>query len=149
MVLLVMATVWAAPPTVRMSMPEPSAAPEPETPALPIVLLITAFAAGLGVLLGTANVFFRDLGAAIPILMQFWFWLTPIVYPLSAVPEFVRWWLALNPLVPLIGALQRLFTEGLEPEWSSLVTPALVSLVVCVAGLAAFRAQSDDIVDEL
>ncbi len=117
--------------------------------AIPIVLLITAFAAGLGVLLGTANVFFRDLGAAVPILMQFWFWLTPIVYPISAVPEFVRSWLALNPLVPLIGALQRLFTEGLAPQWPSLLVPGVVSLVVCALGLAAFRAQSDDIVDEL
>lgn len=117
--------------------------------ALPIVLLIAAFAAGLGVLLGTANVFFRDLGAAVPILMQFWFWLTPIVYPISAIPEFVRSWLALNPLVPLIGALQRVFTEGLAPQWQTLVTPAIVALVVCAAGLAAFRAQGENIVDEL
>jgi lipopolysaccharide transport system permease protein len=117
--------------------------------AIPIVMLITLFAVGLGVLLGTANVFFRDLASAIPILMQFWFWLTPIVYPISALPDFVRAWIAVNPMAPMIGGLQQIFTEGVAPAWTALVAPAAVSLFACAAGLAAFRSQGDNIVDEL
>ena len=117
--------------------------------AVPVVLLIALFAVGLGVLLGTANVFFRDLGPAVAILLQLWFWLTPIVYPLSVVPEFVRSWLRFNPMTPLVGALQRIFTEGMAPAWASLAAPALLALAACAAGLAAFRAQADNIVDEL
>lgn len=117
--------------------------------ALPIIALITLFAVGLGVLLGTANVFFRDLGPAIPILMQFWFWLTPIVYPVAAVPDLVRDWLAVNPMAPLIGGLQRIFTEGLAPVWPSLIPPTVVALLACTAGLVAFRSQADNLVDEL
>lgn len=117
--------------------------------AVPVILLIALFAAGLGVLLGTAHVFFRDLGPAVPILLQLWFWLTPIVYPLTAVPEFVRRGLAWNPVASLVGALQRIFTEGLAPVWSSLAGPTVVALLACVAGLFAFRAHADDIVDEL
>ena len=117
--------------------------------SLPIVLVIALFAVGLGVLLGTANVFFRDLGPAVPILLQFWFWLTPIVYPAAAVPEFVKAWFAVNPLVPMVGALQRIFTDGRVPIWQTLVMPVIVALLACAAGLAAFRSQADNIVDEL
>lgn len=116
---------------------------------VPIVLLIIMFAVGLGILLGTANVFFRDLGAAVPILLQFWFWLTPIVYPIATVPDFVKGWLALNPLAPLIGALQDIFTQGRAPAWSALIGPLVVAVLACVAGAAAFRSQADNIVDEL
>ncbi len=117
--------------------------------AVPIILLMTLFAVGLGVLLGTANVFFRDLGPAIPILMQFWFWLTPIVYPITAVPEFIRTWLSFNPVTPMIAGLHRIFTESQTPAWPTLAGPLVIAVLLCVAGLVAFRSQSDDIVDEL
>ncbi len=117
--------------------------------SVPVVLLMTLFGVGLGILLGTANVFFRDLGPAVPILMQFWFWLTPIVYPLSAVPEFIRPWLSLNPVTPMVAALHRIFTEGHAPLWPTLAGPAGIALLLCIAGLAAFRSQSENIVDEL
>jgi len=117
--------------------------------AAPIVVVITLFAVGIGVLLGTANVFFRDLGPAIPILLQFWFWLTPIVYPLSAVPDFVRRLLAYNPMAPLVQGMQRIFTQGLPPAWESLALPCALAVLSCVAALFAFRSQADNIVDEL
>jgi lipopolysaccharide transport system permease protein len=117
--------------------------------ALPVVALLALFATGLGVLLGMANVFFRDLGAAVPILMQFWFWLTPIVYPLSALPESIRPWLALNPVTPMVTSLHRIFIDHAAPDWASLVAPAVVAVLLCIAGIAAFRSQADNIVDEL
>ena len=117
--------------------------------AVPIVLLMALFAVGLGVLLGTANVFFRDLGPAVPILMQFWFWLTPIVYPVTALPEFIRRWLDVNPVTPMVEALHRIFVGGVAPAWPTLIVPTLVALLLCAAGLGAFRSQSHNIVDEL
>lgn len=117
--------------------------------AVPVVVLMALFATGLGVLLGMANVFFRDLGAAVPILMQFWFWLTPIVYPLSALPESIRRWLAVNPVTPMVTSLHRVFVDGVQPAWSSLALPAVVAILLCIAGIAAFRSQADNLVDEL
>ena len=116
---------------------------------LPLVLVIALLAVGLGILLGTANVFFRDLGPAVPIVLQFWFWLTPIVYPVAVVPDFIRPWFAINPLASAVGALQDIFTGGQAPTWQTLITLAAVAVVACVAGLAAFRSQGDNIVDEL
>lgn len=49
---------------------------------VPLLILQVMFAAGLGMILGVLNVFFRDVGQFFGICLQFWFWLTPIVYPL-------------------------------------------------------------------
>lgn len=54
---------------------------------IPLLMLQVLFAAGLGMLLGVLNVFFRDVGQMFGICLQFWFWLTPIVYPLSILPR--------------------------------------------------------------
>jgi lipopolysaccharide transport system permease protein len=117
--------------------------------AIPVVALLVAFAAGLAILFGTLNVFFRDIGQAVTVLLQFWFWLTPIVYPVTALPEFVRRWLALNPVAPLVGALQRIFSEGRMPEWGSLASPLVVTAVALLLAAVTFRANAGDIVDEL
>ena len=57
---------------------------------VPLLLLQTAFAAALGVLLGTLNVFFRDVGQFTGVVLQFWFWLTPIASPRGALPIMRR-----------------------------------------------------------
>src|SRR5262249_2145623 len=64
---------------------------------LPLLLLQQVLAVGLGVFLGVMNVYFRDVAQVVGVLLQFWFWLTPIVYPLAVVPEWVRGLIALNP----------------------------------------------------
>ena len=67
---------------------------------VPLVALLMAFAIGLGITLGVLNVFFRDVGQFFGIFLTFWFWLTPIVYPLSILPEGLVGWMGLNPMAP-------------------------------------------------
>ena len=117
--------------------------------ALPLLLLQTAFALALGLILGVLNVFFRDVGQLFGILLQFWFWLTPIVYPASIIPEAVRPLLALNPLIPLIQAWQGVFVQGVWPVWSSLLPLFGLSLLLAILGLRLFRQRAGDLVDEL
>jgi lipopolysaccharide transport system permease protein len=81
--------------------------------------------------------------------MQFWFWLTPIVYPIAVVPAFVRDWFAFNPMTPIVVALQRIFVEGTAPQWESLALPIVAAAVALFAGAMTFRANADDIADEL
>jgi len=57
---------------------------------VPVLMILIAFAIGLGITLGVLNVFFRDVGQFFGIVIQFWFWLTPIVYPISILPECAR-----------------------------------------------------------
>lgn len=116
---------------------------------LPLLLLEVALAVALGLLLGVLNVFFRDVGQLFGIVLQFWFWLTPIVYPASVVPEVARPLIALNPMTPLMTAWQTIFVQGRTPEWDSLLPVALLAFLLGMAGLALFRRRGGEMVDEL
>jgi len=115
----------------------------------PVLLIVIAFALGLGVLLGTVNVFYRDIEQSIAMLLNFWFWLTPIVYPVRVLPEALAAVLEWNPMWPLVSFTQTLFLDGRVPEWQMLVYPATVALLFVVLGLQAYRKLGAEIVDEL
>ena len=116
---------------------------------LPVLALQIIFATGLGMSLGVLNVFFRDVGQFFGIVLQFWFWFTPIVYPLKAVHEGMRGVLELNPMTPVIAAYQGILVGGLWPNWYSLVPTALLGLLLCVLGMHLFRKHAAEMVDEL
>jgi lipopolysaccharide transport system permease protein len=116
---------------------------------VPVVVLVVGFALGLGVLLGTLNVFYRDIEQSTTMLLQFWFWLTPIVYPGRALPEFAADLLAWNPMWPIVHFAQTIFLENRAPDWSLLAYPAIVTTVFLVLGMFAFRRLSGEIADEL
>lgn len=115
----------------------------------PVLAVQVLFAVGLGIILGVLNVFFRDIGQFFGILMQFWFWLTPIVYPVTALPDWgaeaQRW----NPMTPLIKAYQGVLVSGTTPDWATLAPMAIAGTVLCILGLRLFRRRSGEIVDEI
>lgn len=116
---------------------------------VPVLTIMVLFAIGLGVTLGILNVFFRDVGQFFTICLQFWFWLTPIVYPVNILPETIRPYVNLNPMARLIGACQDILVHGRWPDWWSLVPVLAVALVLCAFGMRLFRRHSGELVDEL
>jgi lipopolysaccharide transport system permease protein len=116
---------------------------------IPLICLQILFALGLGILLGTANVFFRDVAQFVGVLLQFWFWLTPIVYPAEIVPERFQMLLALNPLKPLMMAYQRIFLDQQWPDFASLLPLSLVTVGLLAFGLWFFLRRAGELVDEL
>lgn len=120
------------------------------TIACVVVLAIQLlFSIGLGMTIGVLNVFFRDVGQFFGILLQFWFWLTPIVYPADILPERVRQMVSVNPIYPLVQAYQRIFVNGQWPDWVSLAYPLALGVGLCFIGLRLFRQHVGEIVDEL
>jgi len=116
---------------------------------LPLLMLLTiAFATGLGLFLGTLNVFMRDIGQIIPIVLQFWFWFTPIVYPVTIIPEHLKQFLVLNPVIPLVEGYQNVLVYGKAPP-SGLIEVAVVSVVLLAASMLVFRRASSEMVDVL
>lgn len=115
----------------------------------PVLLILVLFAIGLGITLGVLNVFFRDVGQAFGIFLQFWFWLTPIVYPASVLPPELRPWLVLNPMASLMTAFQDILAGRQWPQWEALWPTALLAVVLCGFGLRLFRRRSGELVDEL
>lgn len=116
---------------------------------IPLLIIQLLFAIGLGVTFGVLNVFFRDFGYFFGIFLQFWFWLTPVVYPVAILPEKVKHLMEYNPMYSLIRGYQGIFVNGQWPEWSTLVYPLLFGLVLCSLGIRLFRQHVGDIVDEL
>jgi len=116
---------------------------------LPVLALQILLAIGLGMVTGILNVFFRDVGQFVTIAMQFWFWLTPIVYPATILPETVRPMLVYNPMAAVIQAHQAILVEGRMPDWNSLIPAFLMALLLCILGLRLFRKRSGEMVDEL
>lgn len=116
---------------------------------LPVLLLQVLLATGLGMVLGVLNVFFRDVGQFFTIFLQFWFWLTPVVYPASVIPAAVRAWLGWNPMLPIIQSYQHALVDGQAPDWAALAWPAALAVLLCLLGLKLFRKHAGDMVDEL
>ncbi|MFM7010495.1 MAG: ABC transporter permease, partial [Betaproteobacteria bacterium] len=116
---------------------------------LPLLALQIAFSVGLGVTLGVLNVFFRDIGQFFIVALQFWFWLTPVVYPIGILPTEVRPIVEMNPMTALIGSYQRVLVEGQWPLWNSLLPIAVLAAAFCLLGLRLFRQHAGEMVDEL
>jgi len=115
----------------------------------PMLLIQQGLAMGIGLFLGTLNVFFRDIGHFIGIVLQFWFWLTPIVYPISILPDRVQNVLKLNPMVQIVTGYQQIVLYNLWPSWEKLQFHILGAAVALVAGSVVFIRLSGEIVDEL
>ena len=116
---------------------------------VPLLALQVLFTLGLGVFLGTLNVFFRDVGQFTGIVLQFWFWLTPIVYVFDSLPEAARNVLQYNPLQPLMVAYQTIFLNQRAPDFSSLVPLAVLTVFFLLLGARFFLSRVGELVDEL
>ena len=113
------------------------------------LLLLAFLALAAGVFLGIVHVFFRDVGHVLGIVLQVWFWLTPIVYPVQILPASYAKWIWINPVTPIVQALQAIFVQQAWPDWTSLLYPAGLAAVLGALSAAMFRRQSPWIVDEL
>jgi lipopolysaccharide transport system permease protein len=120
---------------------------------LPLLLLAVplqiALTLGLGLLLGSAHVFFRDTAQVLGMVFTGWFYLTPIVYPAALVPERFRGWIELNPLTALVELYRQAFLGGrtaLVPGTGAL---ALAAFVLLSAGFLLFSRLKTAFVDEI
>lgn len=116
---------------------------------IPVLTILVAFAIGLGITLGVLNVFFRDVGQFFGIFIQFWFWLTPIVYPVAILPESIRSLMSYNPLANLVGAFQDILVTHQWPAWQNLLPTTILAVVMCALGMRLFRKHVGEMVDEL
>ena len=116
---------------------------------IPLTLVVIVFSLGIGLILGVMNVFLRDIGQVIPIILQMLFWFTPIVYPVTIIPEVYRHWLNLNPMYPIIDAYQQILVYGNSPQWEGVLTILAVGIILSIVGLFMFRRSSAEMVDAL
>ena len=101
----------------------------------PILFVQTLFAYGLGTVFSLFNVFIKDLKEAIPILMQLWFWMTPIVYVQDMVADKYPFLLTYNPFYYFANIYQDIFLYSKAPSLNTLVLVSILSiLTIFIAG---------------
>ena len=117
---------------------------------LPVLTGLTlALALGVGIVLGILNVFIRDIGQVIPLVLQIGFWFTPVVYVPSVLPADLRALLAYNPIYPLVAAYHEVLVYGRMPDLASLSGTAILAASLVAAGMFMFRRAGAEMVDVL
>lgn len=118
--------------------------------ALPVAAFVAAaLAFGLGLLLGILNVYARDVGQVMTVVMQLWFWMTPIVYPRAILPEEIQRIVEFNPLTPVAAFYQEVLLYREVPDFSLLLYPAAVALLLMLVSYFVFQRASPELVDAL
>jgi len=111
-----------------------------------VVLLITALAISIGMLTSALNVKYRDVGVAIPLLIQLWMFASPVVYPLELIPQRWQTLYALNPLTGIITGF-RASLLGEEFQWTALAISTVVTSLLLVYATYAFRRMEKQFAD--
>jgi ABC-type polysaccharide/polyol phosphate export permease len=106
---------------------------------LPLILLIQiSLSLGLGFIGGALNVFYRDVRHIIVLGLQLWFYASPIIYPVSAVPERLRFVYFLNPMAGVLESYRSILLYQGYPDMSVLIS-AGVSIIVLLIGYRVFK----------
>lgn len=101
-----------------------------------IGLALTAI--GLSTWLSAVTVAYRDFRFVIPFMLQVWMYLTPVIYPISFIPENWRWLLMFNPVLGWIEAIRSSFL-GQDIDWGLVATSAGLTIVLLFAGVRYFE----------
>ena len=120
--------------------------PQPMALFLPVsILLLMAFALGVGLLLSTVAVYFPDVAEMYEIALLAWMYLTPIIYPEDAIPEAYRWWLFnLNPMYHLVKLFRLPLYYDLWPSPERIAVAAIVALGTLAIGWIVFTRRADE-----
>jgi lipopolysaccharide transport system permease protein len=108
--------------------------------ALPIFLILALLSAlSLGLWLSALNVRYRDVRYTVPFLTQLWMYASPVVYPLSLVPEKWRVVYGLNPMVGVIEGFRWALLGKESPDLRVMAISAAVVTLLLIGGLVFFR----------
>ncbi|KGH48113.1 MULTISPECIES: ABC transporter permease [Modestobacter] len=126
-----------------------------------VVVLLTAFALGIALLLSIANVYFRDTQHFVTIGMQLWFYATPIVYPYQLIQDQAARMRAagndfpletiyrLNPLERFVSVFRAMLYDNVMPYWGDLLFCLVAAVGSLVIGIVVFNRSQHRLVEEL
>lgn len=117
--------------------------------AMPFLLLIQMFwAMGLGLWLAPYSAKFRDVKLVVPLMVQIYYFGSPVLYPISVAPEWLSWIYSINPLAVVITAYRSLL-NGTPLDWMGLFWAVLLSLGMLSFGAYVFMRKERAMVDVL
>jgi lipopolysaccharide transport system permease protein len=117
---------------------------------MPLFLLLAFVTAlGVGLFFSAMNVRYRDVPYALPFLVQLWFWLSPVAYAITELPDKYEWIFALNPMTGVINGFRWSLLGTPAPPPAQLTLSVVASLVFFVGGLAFFRRSEPRFADTI
>lgn len=113
---------------------------------LPVsILLLAAFALGVGLILSTMAVYFPDVMEMYQIILVAWMYLTPIIYPEDILPDAYQFWIThLNPMYYMVEIFRKPIYEGLFPTLSEVAITSAIALVTLTIGWFFFSKKADE-----
>ncbi len=107
---------------------------------MPLILTLQILLTFGVTLLGSAIiVLYRDVRFIVPLGLQIWLYATPVIYPVSLVPQGFQPYYMLNPMAGIIDAYRRVILDGQPPTWSYLGPSAAMALAVFFIGYRVFK----------
>lgn len=116
--------------------------------ALPILLIHIAFlGTGTGLIISSLTTKYRDLNVLVSFGLTLWMYLTPVVYPVSQIPESFRFIMLLNPVAPIVETFRYAFLGSGSFEWFFLLISAAVTAVLLILGMIVFNQVEKNFID--
>jgi len=114
----------------------------------PLILIVQlALILGVTMWASALNVFYRDIRFVIPLATQLWMYMTPIIYPLSMVPEGFRGLYVLNPMAGIVDSYRCTILLAEYPNWLYLGISTGISLLVFISGYYSFKKSEPHFAD--
>jgi lipopolysaccharide transport system permease protein len=115
--------------------------------AIPILMVLAGFAAAIALLFSAIHVRFRDIGLALPLVLQVWIFTIPVVYSLQSVPVRFRKFYLLDPIAGLIENFRTVLLQGRRPDTSSLALSATIAFACLAIAYAYFKSSEATMAD--
>jgi lipopolysaccharide transport system permease protein len=106
---------------------------------IPVLIIQTIFTMGVCFIFSAMNAYYRDVKYALPLVIQLWLYATPIIYPISLVPERFRTYYMLNPMAGIIESYRSVLVKGMAPEGFYLGVAAAGAVLLFVLGYWYFK----------
>src|SRR5712692_2999216 len=107
--------------------------------AIPIIVILAGFAAAIALFFSAVQVRFRDVGLAMPFLLQVWMFTVPVVYSLQSVPVSFRSWYLLDPVAGLIEGFRQVVIHGATPDFRTLSLDSGITITALMLAYAFFK----------
>ncbi|MCX6022171.1 MAG: ABC transporter permease [Chloroflexi bacterium] len=106
---------------------------------IPLTASLMLFAAGLSLMAAALMVFIRDIRFVLPLILQMWMYVTPVVYPANAVPEWLRPWYMLSPVAVAVEGYRSALLLGQWPDPGQFIAGFAVAALVFLVGWKFFK----------
>lgn len=114
-----------------------------------VILAVAFFGYSIALWLAPLNAVYRDIGIALPFVLQIGMYLSPIVYPASLVPEKFRWLFELNPIAVMVNAMRWVVLGAEAPSPSAFAAFFILTWLLFLGGMRVFRKMEGNLVDRI